>query len=101
MRSLSSSMLKTFRTSAIGLRVSEPRGAAAEGQRPQQSGFKRGVQPVALQQKYEGGRGQRMKGHQLPGLHRAALLLPVYGQCTLTRHVDSFSVVGPPTGAEN
>ena len=36
-----------------------------------------------------------------PVLHRADPSLPDHGPCADTLHVVSFSVVGPPTGAEN
>ena len=64
---------QNFPGSTIGLGVGKPRGASAEGQRPQQSGIKRGIQPVALQQKDERGRSRGMKGHQLPSLQLPAL----------------------------
>src|SRR5258707_12806880 len=101
MRSLSSSMTENFLGSTIGLGVSETRGATAEGYRPQQAGFQRRAQRVTLQQKNERRRRHGVQADIAPVLHRAALLLPVRGQCAVARHVDSFSVVGPPTGAEN
>ena len=90
-----------FPGSTIGLRVSEARGASAEGQRPQQAGFERCAQRVALQQKNERGRRDGVHADIAPVLHRADPSLPDHGQCAVTRHVVSFSVVGPPTGAEN
>src|SRR6478735_8224727 len=99
MRSLSSSMTKTSQGSTIGLSVGEPRGASAEGQRPQQAGFKRRAQGVTLQQKNEYGCRHRVHGDIAPVLHRAALLRLFQEPCAVTRHVVSFSVVGPPTGA--
>src|SRR5258705_9379735 len=101
MRSLSSSMIRSFLRSTIGLRVSEACGASAEGQRPQQAGFERRAQPVALQQENENGRRDGVHADIAPTLHRADPSLPVHGQCAVTLHVVSFSVVSPPTGAEN
>src|SRR5882724_7331370 len=101
MRSLSSSMTENFLGSTIGLGVSETRGAAAEGQRPQQAGFQRRAQSVTLQQKNERRRHHGVQADIAPVLHRAASPRTLCGQCALARHVVSFSVVGPPTGAEN
>src|SRR5260221_2865724 len=100
MGSLSSSMTENFLESKIGLGVSETRGATAEGQRPQQAGFECRAQRVTLQQKNERRRRHGVQADIAPVLHRAASP-PVCGQCALARHVVSFSVVGPPTGAEN
>ena len=46
------------------------------------------------------GRGHGVKDHQLPGLHRSGPPRPARSQGATARHVVSFSVVGPPTGAE-
>src|SRR5437868_14530199 len=101
MRSLSSSMTENFLGSTIGLGVSETRGATAEDYRPQQAGFHRRAQRVTLQQKDERGRRHRVQADIAPVLHRAALPGTVRGQRAVAHHVDSFNVVGPPTGAEN
>src|SRR5882762_5789351 len=101
MRSLSSSMPTTFPTSTIGLGISEARGASAEGQRPQQAGFKRRTQRVALQQEGERRRAHGMHGNIAPVLHRTDPPRSVRLRYAITCHVTSFSVVGPPTGAEN
>jgi hypothetical protein len=44
-----------------------------------------------------------MDGAQAGPAHadHAAPRRPVHGQCAVELHVVSFSVVGPPTGAEN
>src|SRR5258708_30034603 len=99
MRSLSSSMLITFRTSTIGLGISEARGASTEGQRPQQAGFQRRAQRVALQQEDEPGGHHGVQGHIAPVLHRPDP--PRFAHYAATPHVTSFTLVWPPTGAEN
>src|SRR6267154_684589 len=61
------------------------------------------MQHVALQQEDEGGGSDGMQADVAPVLHRTDTPRPGprRSQCALARHVVSFSVVGPPTGAEN
>src|ERR1700712_1118678 len=99
MRSLSSSM--TCLRSAMGLHVSEPRGASAEGQRPEQAGIERCAQKVALQHENERGGRHRMQSNIAPVLHRTDTPLPSRLRCAVALHVVSLSVVNPPAGAEN
>src|SRR5436190_8052458 len=100
MRSLSSSMPKTFQ-STIELGVSEARGASAEGQRPQQARFQRRTQRVALQQEDERRGCHGVQDDVAKILHCARPLRFVRRNCARPLHVTSFSVVGPPTGAES
>src|SRR5215470_18359568 len=101
MRSLSSSMPRAFRTSTVDLRVSETGGASAEGQRPQQARFQRVTEGVALQQEDECRGHDGMQADVAPVLHRTDLPRPAHRDCARLPHVTSFSVVGPPAGAES
>src|SRR4029077_16829340 len=77
--------------SAVGLRMGKTRGASAERHCPQQAGFKRGVQRIALQQEDEASGESGMQRNIAPVLLRKGI----------TPHVVSFNVVGPVIGAEN
>src|SRR5664279_1433985 len=99
MRSLSSSM--NFLGSAIGLHVGETGGAYAEGQRPQQACIKRRIQRVALQQENECTGRHGVQSDIAPMLHRSTVPRPGRSPRVIKLHVVSFSVVGPPMGAEN
>src|SRR4051794_36608618 len=101
MRSLSSSMPSAFRTSTVDLGVSEPCGASTEGQCPQQTRFQRGAEAIALQQEDECRGRDCMHGDVAPVLHPPRLPCPRNRDCPRPLHVTSFSVVGPPTGAES
>src|SRR5215813_802277 len=95
-------MPRAFRTSStVDLGVSEACGASAEGQRPQQARFQRIIEGVTLQQEDESRRDDGVQADVAPVLHRTRLLCSRHTDRARPPHVTSFSVVGPPTGAEN
>src|ERR1700754_1230558 len=101
MRSLSASMPRAFRTSTVDLRVSETCGASAKGERPQQARFQRITERVTLQQEDEARGDHGVQADVAPVLHHTRLPCVSHRDGARPPHVTSFSVVGPPTGAES